>query len=221
MQILGPIFGFLERFSLDGASPPCPLISTLFGSLGSRSRLRPKPHPEPNPSPTRPPPPKRCIQPRRRTAVRRVPRNRYPNPQPGRRSLAPDTTVRALPALTRTIKMPTRAYARRPRLRAQRRPAPHRARPQPHRRLSARAQTVHRAPCPASPAPSKSPKQWRDWKTSARATAPGPEQGQLNRYRDWMAKHVEPVVLDAIRCEGFWATDRARDAFRRRHASGS
>ncbi len=38
----------------------------------------------------------------------------------------------------------------------------------------------------------------------------GPEQGQLNRYRDWMAKHVEPVVLDLIRCEGFWATDRPR-----------
>jgi len=30
----------------------------------------------------------------------------------------------------------------------------------------------------------------------------GPEQGQLNRYRDWMAKHAEPVVLDLIRCEG-------------------
>jgi hypothetical protein len=36
----------------------------------------------------------------------------------------------------------------------------------------------------------------------------GPEQGQLNRYRDWMAKHVEPVIDDLIRCEGFWAADR-------------
>ncbi len=88
MQILGPIVGFLERFSLDGASPPYPLISTFFGSLGSRSSLRPKPHPEPNPSQTRPPPPKRCIQPRRRTAGQRVPRNRYQNPQPGRTAKA-------------------------------------------------------------------------------------------------------------------------------------
>jgi hypothetical protein len=38
----------------------------------------------------------------------------------------------------------------------------------------------------------------------------GPEQGQLNRYRDWMTKHVQPVVLDLIRCEGFWTTDRPR-----------
>ncbi len=38
----------------------------------------------------------------------------------------------------------------------------------------------------------------------------GPEQGQLNRYRDWMAKHIEPVVLDLIRCEGFWTTERPR-----------
>jgi hypothetical protein len=38
----------------------------------------------------------------------------------------------------------------------------------------------------------------------------GPEQGQLNRYRDWMTKHVEPHVLELIRCEGFWATDRPR-----------
>jgi hypothetical protein len=38
----------------------------------------------------------------------------------------------------------------------------------------------------------------------------GPQQGQLNRYRDWMAKHVEPVVLDLIRCEGFWTTERPR-----------
>jgi hypothetical protein len=38
----------------------------------------------------------------------------------------------------------------------------------------------------------------------------GPQQGQLNRYRDWMAKHVEPHVRDLIRCEGFWATERPR-----------
>lgn len=38
----------------------------------------------------------------------------------------------------------------------------------------------------------------------------GPEQGQLNRYRDWMASHVEPHALDLIRCEGFWANDRPR-----------
>ena len=38
----------------------------------------------------------------------------------------------------------------------------------------------------------------------------GPEQGQLNRYRDWMTRHAEPVVLDLIRCEGFWATERPR-----------
>jgi hypothetical protein len=39
---------------------------------------------------------------------------------------------------------------------------------------------------------------------------PGPEQGRLNRYRDWMARHVEPHVRDAIRCEGFWTTERPR-----------
>jgi hypothetical protein len=38
----------------------------------------------------------------------------------------------------------------------------------------------------------------------------GPQQGQLNRYRDWIAKHVEHVVLDLIRCEGFWTTERPR-----------
>jgi hypothetical protein len=38
----------------------------------------------------------------------------------------------------------------------------------------------------------------------------GPEQGQLNRYRDWMTTHVEHVVLDLVRCEGFWATERPR-----------
>jgi len=48
----------------------------------------------------------------------------------------------------------------------------------------------------------------------------GPEQGQLNRYRDWMAKHVEPVVLDLIRCEGFWATDRPRWSLSRTPSDG-
>jgi len=38
----------------------------------------------------------------------------------------------------------------------------------------------------------------------------GPEQAQLNRYRDWMARHAEPVVRDLIACEGFWATERPR-----------
>jgi hypothetical protein len=38
----------------------------------------------------------------------------------------------------------------------------------------------------------------------------GPQQGQLNRYRDWMAKHVEPHVLELIRCEGFWTSERPR-----------
>jgi len=38
----------------------------------------------------------------------------------------------------------------------------------------------------------------------------GPEQAQLNRYRDWTAKHVEPHILDLIRCEGFWTTERPR-----------
>jgi hypothetical protein len=38
----------------------------------------------------------------------------------------------------------------------------------------------------------------------------GPEQGQLNRYRDWMVKHVEPHVLELIRCEGFWTSERPR-----------
>lgn len=48
----------------------------------------------------------------------------------------------------------------------------------------------------------------------------GPEQGQLNRYRDWMSKHIEPVVLDLIRCEGFWATDRPRWSLSRTHSDG-
>jgi hypothetical protein len=48
----------------------------------------------------------------------------------------------------------------------------------------------------------------------------GPEQGELNRYRDWMAKHVEPIVLDLIRCEGFWATDRPRWSLSRTRSDG-
>jgi hypothetical protein len=36
----------------------------------------------------------------------------------------------------------------------------------------------------------------------------GAQQAQLNQYRDWMTKHVEPFVIDAILCEGFWATER-------------
>ncbi len=38
----------------------------------------------------------------------------------------------------------------------------------------------------------------------------GPEQGQLNRYRDWMASHVQPHVIELLRCEGFWTTERPR-----------
>jgi hypothetical protein len=38
----------------------------------------------------------------------------------------------------------------------------------------------------------------------------GPQQLRLNRYRDWMASHVEPHVRDVIRCEGFWTTERPR-----------
>ncbi|MFI4977425.1 MAG: hypothetical protein ACHQC8_01915 [Solirubrobacterales bacterium] len=48
----------------------------------------------------------------------------------------------------------------------------------------------------------------------------GPEQGQLNRYRDWMTKHVQPVVLDLVRCEGFWATDRPRWSLSRTPSDG-
>lgn len=35
-----------------------------------------------------------------------------------------------------------------------------------------------------------------------------------------MAKHVEPVVLDLIRCEGFWATDRPRWSLSRTPSDG-
>jgi hypothetical protein len=38
----------------------------------------------------------------------------------------------------------------------------------------------------------------------------GPQQGQLNRYRDWMVRYVEPHVRDPIACEGFWASERPR-----------
>jgi hypothetical protein len=48
----------------------------------------------------------------------------------------------------------------------------------------------------------------------------GPQQGQLNRYRDWMAQHVEPHVRDLIRCEGFWATERPRWARSRTQSHG-
>jgi hypothetical protein len=48
----------------------------------------------------------------------------------------------------------------------------------------------------------------------------GPEQAQLSRYRDWMARHVEPVVLDLIACEGFWATARPRWSQSRTRSDG-
>jgi hypothetical protein len=48
----------------------------------------------------------------------------------------------------------------------------------------------------------------------------GPEQGQLNRYRDWMATHVEPDVLELIRCEGFWANERPRWSLSRTRSDG-
>lgn len=38
----------------------------------------------------------------------------------------------------------------------------------------------------------------------------GPEQVQLNRYRDWMANHVQEHVVELICCEGFWTTERPR-----------
>jgi hypothetical protein len=38
----------------------------------------------------------------------------------------------------------------------------------------------------------------------------GEEQAQLARYRYWMTKHVQPLILELIRCEGFWATERPR-----------
>jgi hypothetical protein len=36
------------------------------------------------------------------------------------------------------------------------------------------------------------------------------EQTQLARNRDWLAATVEPCVIDLIRSEGFWATNRPR-----------
>jgi hypothetical protein len=48
----------------------------------------------------------------------------------------------------------------------------------------------------------------------------GPEQAQLNRYRNWMAANVEPHVVDLIRCEGFWAADRPRWSLSRTRSDG-
>jgi hypothetical protein len=48
----------------------------------------------------------------------------------------------------------------------------------------------------------------------------GPEQVQLNRYRNWMAANVEPHVLELIRCEGFWATGRPRWSMSRTPSDG-
>jgi hypothetical protein len=38
----------------------------------------------------------------------------------------------------------------------------------------------------------------------------GPEQGQLNRYRDWIANHVQEHVINLIYAEGFWTIERPR-----------
>ena len=48
----------------------------------------------------------------------------------------------------------------------------------------------------------------------------GPEQGRLNRYRDWMTTHVEPHFLDLISCGGFWASDRPRWSLSRTSSDG-
>lgn len=47
-----------------------------------------------------------------------------------------------------------------------------------------------------------------------------PDQGQLNSYRQWMARHVQPHVMELIRCEGFWATRRPSWALSRTPADG-
>jgi hypothetical protein len=36
------------------------------------------------------------------------------------------------------------------------------------------------------------------------------QQRQLRSYRDWMTAHVQSHILEVIRCEGFWATERPR-----------
>jgi hypothetical protein len=36
------------------------------------------------------------------------------------------------------------------------------------------------------------------------------ERNQLRQHRDWLRAHVEPLVRDLLRCEGFWATARPR-----------
>jgi hypothetical protein len=41
-------------------------------------------------------------------------------------------------------------------------------------------------------------------------TRTGPQQGELRDYRAWMAQHVQPYLVDSIRCEGFWTTQRPR-----------
>jgi hypothetical protein len=48
----------------------------------------------------------------------------------------------------------------------------------------------------------------------------GVEQGELNSYRQWMARHVQPHVMELIRCEGFWATRRPKWALSRTPADG-
>jgi hypothetical protein len=36
------------------------------------------------------------------------------------------------------------------------------------------------------------------------------ERNQLRQHRDWLRAHVEPLVCDLLRCEGFWANQRPR-----------
>ena len=140
-----------------------------------------------------------------------VPGNRFPKPQPGRRSLAPDTTVRALPASTQTINMPTEAYARR-----RQRPEPNFAplvTEQDLSRIVISAHALRRfigARCSQQGIPGAEQVARGDGssKTSARATAPGPATAEPLPRLD--GQHVKPVVLDLIRREGFWTTERPR-----------
>lgn len=46
------------------------------------------------------------------------------------------------------------------------------------------------------------------------------EQGELNSYRQWMARYVQPHVMELIRCEGFWASSRPKWALSRTPADG-